>query len=118
MSTNKIISEINAEVHIARDSHDIQELISNRDHVLTQLAERRSETLFKQTGQFLMQDVADEYWQSESPLEDYIKQIVRRYEGGVALTWSDWHFSNEDLPIHKAFLASPVCDGQGMQRMA
>ena len=40
----------------------------------------------------------DEYKSKPDPLTKYIHHLIRRYEGEVALAWSDWTWSDEPLP--------------------
>ena len=44
------------------------------------------------------------------PQELYFKHFFWRYEGEVALAWSNWDCSEDALPRDEIFLASAVCE--------
>ena len=66
-ATRNDIADINAQVNSARRGHSIQDLIAERDAILTKMDERRSESLFAKAGRLLMNGVEQEYEQTQMP---------------------------------------------------
>jgi hypothetical protein len=46
-------------------------------------------------------DIHEEYPESANAFEDYVKHLLKRYEGEVALAWGKWEWSSQPLPRDK-----------------
>ena len=61
------IATINSQVNEARRGSNVQNLITVREEARTKLLDRRDEALFAKAGNFLIEDVEEEYEQTQLP---------------------------------------------------